>query len=71
MTKKIRLTDEIDEVATALTPEVGLPAAVDTATVKQLMKFIEAIDWKLWEMLKIMKINDGNPIEPKEEDTNA
>ena len=70
MTKKIRLTDEIDETATALTPKVESLAAVDTATVKQLMKFIEAIDWKLWEMLKIMKINDGNPVEPKE-DTNA
>jgi len=25
------------------------------ATTKQLMKYLEAIDWKLWEILKMMK----------------
>jgi len=58
MTKKIRL---MDEEAKATEPGVVNPdAPVDEAVAddvykKQLMKYLEAIDWKLWEMLKLMK----------------
>ena len=30
-------------------------AVADDVYKKQLMKYLEAIDWKLWEMLKLMK----------------
>lgn len=30
-------------------------SGVDKQTVDAVMKYLEAIDWKLWEMLKIMK----------------
>ena len=46
MTKKIRLIDEEDQATT------GSVSSVDN---EKLMQFLEAIDWKLWEMLKIMK----------------
>jgi len=58
MTKKIRL---IDDAPTASIPEATADEATINAevsqdmTVTQLMKYLEAIDWKLWEMLKIMK----------------
>ena len=67
MTKKIRLTDEVtdDAIVPIIGEEVG--SAIDTATVKQLMKYIEAIDWKLWEMLKLMKAEAGEPITAKTE----
>jgi hypothetical protein len=58
MTKKIRL---IDDAPTASIPEATPDEATINAevsqdlTVTQLMKYLEAIDWKLWEMLKIMK----------------
>ncbi len=48
MTKKIRLIDE--EPA----EETQAPVASNLDTEK-LMKFLEAIDWKLWEMLKLMR----------------
>lgn len=59
MTKKIRLmeeestTDTVEETVdtSASTP---LPESSDMA-VRQLMKYLEAIDWKLWEILKIQK----------------
>ncbi len=40
--------------APATTTEAGA-GSVDKQTVDALMKYLEAIDWKLWEMLKIMK----------------
>jgi len=58
MTKKIRL---IDDALTASIPEATADEATINAevsqdlTVTQLMKYLEAIDWKLWEMLKLMK----------------
>ena len=30
-------------------------AVADDVYKKQLMKYLEAIDWKLWEMLKLMR----------------
>jgi len=58
MTKKIRLMDE--EAKTSEPGTVSPDAPVDGAVAddvykKQLMKYLEAIDWKLWEMLKLMK----------------
>jgi hypothetical protein len=52
MAKKIRLID--DETETT-------GSAFTAADIKQLMKFAEAIDWKLWEILKLVR-------ESKEED---
>ncbi|MDA9992174.1 hypothetical protein N9E03_00660 [bacterium] len=66
MTKKIRLMDDgTDNAAPTEATESLSNETIDNATVTQLMKFIEAIDWKLWEMLKIMKANDGDPITTK------
>jgi hypothetical protein len=67
MTKKIRLMDD----GTAVPNEVQednshTNAAASEMTAKQLMKYLEAIDWKLWEMLKIMKADAGEPIETTE-----
>ena len=56
MTKKIRLIDDSTQEAIQ-EPEAAAPVSdmpTDLA-MKQLMKYLEAIDWKLWEMLKIMK----------------
>ena len=66
MTKKIRLMDEGTDASTDATDTLSADA-VDNLTVKQLMKYIEAIDWKLWEMLKIMKIQTGDPITTEKE----
>ena len=59
MTKKIRLmeeestTDTVEETVDTST-STTLPESSDMA-VRQLMKYLEAIDWKLWEILKIQK----------------
>lgn len=54
MTKKIRLIDEPDaDSATATTEATG---GVDN---EQLMKYLEAIDWKMWELLKIAREATG------------
>lgn len=56
MTKKIRLMDEeakTSEPGVADAPVDG--AVADDVYKKQLMKYLEAIDWKLWEMLKLMR----------------
>lgn len=49
MTKKIRLIDE-DETTEA--SEAKDQPVLDNA---QVMKYLEAIDWKLWELLKVAK----------------
>ncbi len=46
MTKKIRLIDDEPETT---------DSAFTAEDVKQLMKFAEAIDWKLWELLKLVR----------------
>jgi hypothetical protein len=56
MPKKIRLMD--DATATTEAPAEATEtnaSSVDKQTVDAVMKYLEAIDWKLWEMLKIMK----------------
>ena len=44
--------DEADVQAT-VDPSSGIDA--NDMVVRQLMKYLEAIDWKLWEILKIQK----------------
>jgi hypothetical protein len=51
MVKKVRLLDEAPATEEATTT----PLTDGTIDAEKLMKFLEAIDWKLWEMLKIMK----------------
>lgn len=54
--KKVRLLDEEETSAAATPAPVQAPASdLDTAA---LMKFLEAIDWKLWEMLKLARKYD-------------
>ena len=58
MTKKIRLTEEESTTATEETVDMSVDASsVESSdiVVRQLMKYLEAIDWKLWEILKIQK----------------
>lgn len=53
MTKKIRLIDEQEaDIAVANTTDISTGSTIDNAL---LMKYLEAIDWKLWEILKIAK----------------
>ena len=54
MTKKIRLIDEPDADGTATAEATG--GTVDN---EQLMKYLEAIDWKMWELLKIAREATG------------
>jgi hypothetical protein len=60
MVKKVRLID--DEVTTVAedTESVEVPATSGSGTFsaeekEQLMKYAEAIDWKLWEILKLLR----------------
>jgi hypothetical protein len=55
MTKKIRLTEDEPTVEEVTLEPTQSPAAADDIVVRQLMKYLEAIDWKLWELLKIQK----------------
>ena len=70
MTKKIRLMDDqttnarpvevavpvaqVAEAVSAAKASINEEVSSSLDTV-QLMKYLEAIDWKLWEMLKMMK----------------
>ncbi len=57
MAKKIRLVDgEPVEDNAAVDPSVPVSGEVFTPEqAAQLMKYAEAIDWKLWEILKILR----------------
>jgi len=57
MAKKIRLIDEegTTETTDTTTPVVSVPG-LDGA---QMMKYAEAIDWKLWEILKLLRAQVG------------
>ena len=59
MAKKIRLIDdETDETSSVAEKTSGIKMEADDQFVaKQLLKYLEAIDWKLWEILKLMKNN--------------
>ncbi len=52
MVKKVRLLDEAESTNEATAP------AENTIDAEKLMKFLEAIDWKLWEMLKLARKQD-------------
>lgn len=53
MAKKIRLVDEPES-------KEGVTASqIDDATMDKFMKYAEAIDWKLWEILKILRKQTG------------
>jgi len=70
MTKKIRLMEDqtigvqpvevpvpvsqVAETVSAAVASINEEASPNLDTT-QLMKYLEAIDWKLWEMLKMMK----------------
>lgn len=60
MPKKIRLIDEPEtevETETEATVEASEGTAEVTQEIymKQFLKYAEAIDWKLWEILKLMR----------------
>ena len=55
MVKKVKLID--DTPVETDTKETGV---ITTTNVEDMMKFLEAIDWKLWEMLKILKSQTEN-----------
>ena len=53
MVKKVRLLDEAES-----TTETPTTVGDNTIDAEKLMKFLEAIDWKLWEMLKLARKQD-------------
>jgi hypothetical protein len=61
MAKKIRLIDE--EVATtegtSATENSVQVTSVPGLDGAQMMKYAEAIDWKLWEILKLLRAQVG------------
>jgi len=61
MAKKIRLIE--DEVTTTVDATEEASATVGSFSaeeVKTLMKLAEAIDWKLWELLKFTRALDAD-----------
>jgi len=63
MAKKIRLIDdetaEVTENDTVSTQPVS--NGLSAEQVEQLMKYAEAIDWKLWEILKLLRSKIETP----------
>jgi hypothetical protein len=60
MATKIRLTGE-DPAAEAAQPTPAAAMLGADAATQQMLKYAEAIDWKLWEILKILrKQTEGN-----------
>jgi hypothetical protein len=57
MAKKIRLID--DEATTETSAESATSAAVSNVDGDKMMKYAEAIDWKLWEILKLLRTQVG------------
>lgn len=55
-TKKIRLIDE-EPVSVEETASGG--GSLSAEQVEQLMKYAEAIDWKMWEILKLLREQTG------------
>ena len=61
MVKKVRLIDdEVTTVAEDTESSVEAPETTGSGTFsaeekEQLMKYAEAIDWKLWEILKLLR----------------
>lgn len=62
MTKKIRLIeDETVDVSEQVSQAIDNPTTQEFEGIDgaQLMKYAEAIDWKLWEILKILRKQTG------------
>lgn len=57
MAKKIRLID--DESPAAAESEAVGAIQIQGVDGEQLMKYVEAIDWKLWEILKLARKQMG------------
>ena len=59
MVKKVRLLDE--DTTTAVAEEVTSTTTNTTTELdtEKLMKFLEAINWKLWELLKLERAKAG------------
>lgn len=57
MAKKIRLIDDDSETAT--TDAATSASNFSAEDVEKLLKFAEAIDWKLWELLKLARSQAG------------
>ena len=60
MATKIRLSGDDATTPAPATPDAS-PAATapSSAQAEQLMKYAEAIDWKLWEILKLLRKHTG------------
>ena len=56
MVKKVRL---LDEETTTEAVEVAPAVTGESLDTEKLMKFLEAIDWKLWELLKLERAKAG------------
>ena len=57
MTKKIRLID--DDTTETTTVAAGGGSAITAEDIAQFLKYAEAIDWKLWELLKLERAKAG------------
>jgi|TARA_R110000823_G_scaffold298053_1_gene418295 hypothetical protein len=58
MVKKVRLLDETEVQTTDESVVSAAPLTDGTIDAEKLMKYLEAIDWKLWEMLKLARKHD-------------
>ena len=59
MAKKIRLMDEPDKPEEGTTATEVTSMEMNSETIAQFLKYAEAIDWKLWEILKLMRKEAG------------
>lgn len=57
--KKIRVIESVDDETTKPT-DSNENTSGDAVSNKELMKYLEAIDWKLWEMLKTFQRIEKN-----------
>jgi hypothetical protein len=58
MAKKIRLIDEDNASSESETTSTA-SATIPGLDGEQMMKYAEAIDWKLWEILKLLRSQVG------------
>lgn len=63
MATKIRLTGETPESESTETAQAASASTAAmlgaAAATQQMLKYAEAIDWKLWEILKILRKQTG------------
>lgn len=60
MPKKIRLIDDGEATVTEETQNNAEGSSFSAEQITELMKYAEAIDWKLWEILKILRAQTEN-----------